>query len=394
MLIVHNLGRACTNRPPRVRKLRTLRMLHGATEGARGAVYSGVGSSDEAMNSVGGVRMGARRAALVSVAATALSARVALGQGAVSAEQTQEIVSQSAVAPDEEESLVRQAIELRRGGRHEAAVPLLRRAYELRRSPRACGQLALAEQAIGRWASAEALLRESLSAVGDAWVERNRATLEGSLAAAGRRLATVEVVGGDDGAELWVDGERAGVLPANRTLRVVAGTARVEHRSRGMSVARVLELAPGGRERVYFARAAAEVTAAQRPVEPSGTVGQPARRFAPSAAARSPRLLTERGAHPATWVGVTMTGVAAMTVVIAWGAGQSIAGAYEAQCPGAASPDRDACANRLREDQRTLDVIGTVTDVGWALLAAGAVTTGVGVGLSIAGRGVAVHGRF
>jgi hypothetical protein len=372
-------------------------MLHGGTEGARGAVYSGVGSSDEAMKSVGGVRMGARRAALVSVAATALSARVALGQGAVSAAQTQEIVSQAAVAPDEEESLVRQAIELRRGGRHEAAVPLLRRAYELRRSPRACGQLALAEQAIGRWAPAEALLRESLSAVGDAWVERNRATLEASLAAAGRRLATVEVVGGDDGAELWVDGERAGILQANRILRVVAGTARVEHRSRGRSVARVLELAPGGRERVYFAPTAAEVTAAQRPVEPSGTVvqpAQPAQRFAPSTAARSPRLLIERGAHPATWVGVTMTGVAAMTVVTAWGAGQSIAGAYEAQCPGASSPDRDACANRLREDQRTLDVIGTVTDVGWALLAAGAVTTGVGVGLSIAGRGVAVHGRF
>ncbi|MFO0563468.1 MAG: hypothetical protein U0269_35925 [Polyangiales bacterium] len=293
-----------------------------------------------------------------------------------------------------EDSLVQQAIERRRLGQHEEAVVLLRQAYELRRSARAAGQLALAEQAIGRWAHAERRFREALAATDDAWVERNRATLERSLASATQRLATVDVVGGDDGAELWVDGERVGQLPADRTLRVVVGAVRIEHRPRvGAAITRVIELSPGGRERVYFAPSAA------RPEQGAGT--EPDRRAAPvqarpSASARGAPVASREPfrPHPTLWIGVAVTAVGAVGVLAPWAAAQSIVGGYDAECFNAASPNRAQCAARREDGQRVLDSLSTATYVGWAVFSAGVVTSGVGVGLSFWGRGAAVHGRF
>jgi hypothetical protein len=49
-----------------------------------------------------------------------------------------------------EDALIRQGIELRRRQEDAAAFPLFKRAYELRRSPRAAAQMGLDELALGR----------------------------------------------------------------------------------------------------------------------------------------------------------------------------------------------------------------------------------------------------
>jgi hypothetical protein len=321
-------------------------------------------------------------------------ARAAIAQTEGAGDAASSAAVAGAEPESEEDALVREALERRRAGQHEQAVALLRRAYELRRSPRACGQLAFAEQAIGRWVRAEALLREALAATSDPWIERNRASLEGSLSAAARRLATVEIVGGDDGAELWVDGERAGTLPADRSLRVVVGTVRIEHRpaAPGSSTTRVVELAPGGRERVYFAPRESRPPAANGPANRAGISST-----IPSVRSNSRRSIAEASARPAhalVWVGAATAAGAGAAVAIAWAVGNGIASQYDSACFGVANPDRSACGTRRIDDQRRLDELTVVTGVGWALLGVGVVGAGVGVGITFWGRGAAVQGRF
>jgi hypothetical protein len=340
----------------------------------------------------------ARRARTLRPAAMLVFvARSALFSQPAWAQQDPSVAPEPTTSSDE--ALIQRAIDLRRAGAHAEAAAILRSAYAMRPSPRACGQLALAEQAIGRWAHAERRLREALAARGDPWVERNRAVLEAALATAERRLGTVEIVGGDEGAELWVDGERAGALPSDRSLRVVVGTVRIEHRPpEGPIVARVIELAPGGRERVYFAPRAAETAVASE--SPAHTpVDRGAARA--SSATSAPRIQraalpprARRDVHPLTWVGATTATATGVGLLVAWAAGESIARAYEGDCVSGATVDRVRCAARQNDDQRRLDVIGTITDVGWALLAAGSVAAGVGVALTFSQPGAQIRGRF
>ncbi len=304
-------------------------------------------------------------AALVIAAASAVAPRAA---------HAQDTAPPPVTAEGAEEALLREGVELRRQGRDEAAVAVLRRAYAVRGSARASGQLALAEQSIGRWARAEALLRAALAAADDPWVTLRRAVLEGALAVAEQHLATVEVVGGTPGAEIWVDGERVGALPGDRVLRVAAGTVRVEHRAPGGVVtARGVELAPRSVERVYFAAAVSPGRTADAPLVVAPATVAPAGR---------------RRVHVLTWVGAAAAGAGGVALAAVWAAGEGIEGDYDAACVDAARPDRAQCAARRVDDQRRLDTLGSATDAGWALLGAGLAATAVGLVLTAtAGRG-------
>lgn len=298
-------------------------------------------------------------AALLIAAASAVAPRAA---------HAQEATPPDGAAESDEEALLREGVELRRQGRDEAAVAVLRRAYALRGSARASGQLALAEQSIGRWARAEALLRAALAAADDPWVALRRAVLEGALAVAEQHLATVEVVGGTPGAELWVDGERVGALPGDRVLRVAAGAARVEHRAPGGAVtARGVELAPRALERVYFAAEALPVRSADAPVVVA---------FATHASAGGRRV------HALTWVGAATAGAGGIALAAMWAVGEGVAADYDAACVDAERPDRAQCATRRVDEQRRLDALGSATDAGWALLGAGLAATAVGLVLT------------
>jgi hypothetical protein len=288
--------------------------------------------------------------------------------------------AQAAPAESAEDALVREGVALRRAGRDDEAAAVLRRAWSLRRSPRASGQLALAEQALGRWARAEPLLLAALAAPDDAWVERNRAVLEGALAVARRHLGTLEVRG-CDGATLWVDGER--VEPPPGGLRVDAGTARVScGRPGGEPVARVVEVTAGAAVRVTFpGRAAGD----ERAASPGG-----------------------RRVHPLVWAGLAASGAAAITLGALFALGEGAAGEYDAACVDAPSPDPARCAAWRVDAQARLDAYSDAMTVGWAALGAGALAAGIGVGLTLVAprggsagvqlratpRGLALRGSF
>jgi hypothetical protein len=157
-------------------------------------------------------------------------------------------------ATTEADALVNQAVELRRNGDDEGALALLLRAYALDHPPRATGQLGLCEQALGRWADAEAYLTEVLKAEKDPWVEKNRRTLEDALAIVKSHIARIEVDGKPIGAEVWVNGTLVGKLPLSVPVHVAAGEEiEVELRTPGfVSELKTLRLEAGQYQRIVL----------------------------------------------------------------------------------------------------------------------------------------------
>src|SRR6516164_2176469 len=69
-----------------------------------------------------------------------------------------------------EDELIKEGVAKRRHQDDEAALELFTKAYAIRKSPRAAGQMGLAELALGRWMEAEVRLQEALAASSDSWV--------------------------------------------------------------------------------------------------------------------------------------------------------------------------------------------------------------------------------
>jgi PEGA domain len=136
-------------------------------------------------------------------------------------------LSASAVAEDAD-GLIKQGVELRRAGNDEAALEQFRRAYDLTPTPRALAQMGLAEQALGRWADAEAHVTRALGSTHDPWIAKYEATLERSRAAIAQHLGSLVVVGGPAGADVRVDGRSVGALPLAAPLRLEIGHVVVD----------------------------------------------------------------------------------------------------------------------------------------------------------------------
>jgi hypothetical protein len=159
----------------------------------------------------------------------------------------------SASDPGKAEELIRQANELRREGKDPAAVPLLRQAYQIARSPRTAAQLGLAELALGYWLEAERHLAEALAPASHPWVDRNRAVLGTSLVSARAHLATVIIEGQPIGGEVRINDTMVGTLPLPRPVRVSEGQLTIEVRStRYRPETRTVELAGGATEHLSF----------------------------------------------------------------------------------------------------------------------------------------------
>lgn len=187
-----------------------------------------------------------------------------------------------------DEDLLRQGVELRSHGRDAEALEVFRRAWERSHSPRAQAQVALAEQALGRWLEAEEHLTAALTATGDPWVARTRPVLEQALGVIRQHLGRLEVEGNVPGAAVRVDGREVGTLPLRAPVRLRAGDVTLEVSAPGYyPVSRRVTIPPdaAARELVELARRAAETpaaTPAPRPVaQPSTTVVAPARAPAP-----------------------------------------------------------------------------------------------------------------
>ncbi len=140
---------------------------------------------------------------------------------------------QPRVEPVTSESLSQEGTALRREGRDAEALAVFARALAIDASPRTLAQVALAEQALGLWVQADQTLRRALASGGDAWFSNHHDTLRAALDAIGAHLASLRVDANVPGAELWIDGTRAGALPLDSPVSVAAGALALEVRAEG-----------------------------------------------------------------------------------------------------------------------------------------------------------------
>lgn len=138
----------------------------------------------------------------------------------------------AASAQESAEALVDEGVRLREERRDEEALERFERAYQLEAAPRTLAQIALAEQALGRFVDAEAHLREALAA-DDAFIRRHRRLLETALDEIGTQLADLRIAGTPPGATVIVSGREVGALPLANPVRVAIGTVVVEVRAEG-----------------------------------------------------------------------------------------------------------------------------------------------------------------
>lgn len=211
----------------------------------------------------------------------------------------------STARADDSEEAIKRGVALRRARQDAEALEQFRLALALRSSPRALAQAGLAEQALGRWVEAERDLEQALQVDGDAWIVEHREILNEALLRIREQLGTLELSADQPGAEVWVAGARAGVLP--HELRAPAGTLELELRAPGQkpvrrSIAVVAQQTV--REQVSFESTSATPTTLESkvhaPVSAPAPARPPARRAAPQ---------TE--AAPGMWPWVTLGGALA-----------------------------------------------------------------------------------
>jgi hypothetical protein len=124
-------------------------------------------------------------------------------------------------------ALLAQGTELRRARRDEEALHVFERAQAQRPSPEALAQVALAEQATGRWVGAERDLVQALASADDPWIAKHRAELTSALAYIRNHLGQLEILGSPAGATVLLNGARVGTLPLPAPLTVANGEAVV-----------------------------------------------------------------------------------------------------------------------------------------------------------------------
>ena len=127
-----------------------------------------------------------------------------------------------------EAALIRKGIDLRQKGHDEEALKEFRRAYELSKSARALAQIALAEQALGRWLEAENYLTEALTHTEESWISHNKKSLNQALNDIQGHLGSLELPGEAKEGTVKVDGVQAAILPLTKPLRVPAGSIALE----------------------------------------------------------------------------------------------------------------------------------------------------------------------
>jgi hypothetical protein len=135
-------------------------------------------------------------------------------------------------AGDNAEQLIKQGVELRAQKKDAEALDHFQRAYAVAPTPRALAQIALAEQALGSWASAEEHLADALSHESDAWIRTRRAPLKEAMQEIREHVGSLEI-SGPVGAEVTIAGRQPFKLPLEKPLRLVVGDVSVSVASPG-----------------------------------------------------------------------------------------------------------------------------------------------------------------
>jgi len=148
----------------------------------------------------------------------------------------------SAALSQDADALIEQGLAMRVSGQDEAALQLFRRAWEVQRTARAQAQIALAEQALGRWVDAEAHLAAALADTRDAWVHRRRRVLQSALAEIRQHIGQLELRANVP-AEVLIGGRVAFTLPMAAPQRIQTGPVTFTVRAGGyVSVTRTVTL--------------------------------------------------------------------------------------------------------------------------------------------------------
>jgi hypothetical protein len=211
----------------------------------------------------------------------------------------------------EADKLIRHGVELRRSHDDEAAAREFQKAYDLSHTPRAAGQLGLAEQALGRWEDAERHVAEAIRATDDAWVAKNHGALDEAMGTIQAHLGRVEVIGDPPGAQVFVNGRDAGKLPLPDAVRVSAGEVEIEvHLAGYVGAQRNITIVGGQYQKLIFhlVKEAAPTPEATPAAPEAPSAPAPAPGSAPAEGPSSTRLALKWGAAGLAGAGL-ITGV-------------------------------------------------------------------------------------
>ena len=218
--------------------------------------------------------------------------------------------------PAKVEKLIVEAIELRRKGDNQRALPLLQQAYDLERSPRTSAQLGMAEAALGYWLSAEQHLQQALASTRNPWLVQHHAQIRQTLVEIQASIGELEITGAPAGAEVIVNGQPAGKLPLARPVRVPEGSAQVSLRADGYAEASSGTTVEGGK-RVPVRLSLERLPATPGPAPNLGSVTPgPSPATGPATAGLAASSESSDGGawlRPASWV-AAVAGVAALSV--------------------------------------------------------------------------------
>ena len=214
----------------------------------------------------------------------------------------------------EVERLLRQGIVLRQRGDAGAALASFEQAHQIARTPRTLAQVALAEQALGRWVAAEAHLREALRSADDPWITRNRAALDGALGVVAQHVGQVVVRCDVDGAAVRVAGQYAGDCPLAAPAHVEAGEVEVSAFREGASAQERVRVTAGEtafvtlqlRRSVAVPAAPAEPPVVALPATPLAAPAPPDPPPTPLPPTVLPPSAAEPGSAQRTWGWVTL----------------------------------------------------------------------------------------
>ncbi len=207
---------------------------------------------------------------------------------------------------DSADALLRRGVQLRREHRNGEALDVFQRAVAVSPTPTARAQVALAEEALGRWVEAELDLGAALGAVDDTWIAKNRSVLEEARAQITQHLGWLTVSVDIADAEVRMDGRP---IVAGREERVVSGPSVLAVSARGyVPDIRHVEIAPAQRAR--FDVVLVPLVAQEAPRSMAAVPSAPA-----SALPSEPPPTEGRGRSPSFPTGPSVLAVAGLTSV-------------------------------------------------------------------------------
>jgi hypothetical protein len=196
----------------------------------------------------------------------------------------------SAFADDDVADLLDRGVELRREHRNEEALALFERAARLAPAPPTFAQMALAEQALGRWVDAARDFDAALSSGDDPWIAKNLDALVGAQAIVSRHVGWIAVQVDAAGAEVLLDGRP---IPQGPDLCVTSGGAVLEvHAAGRVPDIRHVEIEPAKHARLTIALA---VLAPAVPPAPTVLLVPPPADAAPASTPIIPLVLGAAG---------------------------------------------------------------------------------------------------